>query len=453
MDLDSRKGTILAGAGVLVLLGVNAGLGAIGSGWALRLASFLGILFLIGIAFLLSEKRSAFPVRTVLVGLAIQLALALFVLKTRAGMFLFKDIFGKAFEKFLGYSTEGAGFVMGSLASEGGAAGFVLAVQIVAVIVFMGAVTRMLYHLGALQLLVRGMAWLMRRTMRISGAESLSAASNVFVGMVEAPLTVRPYVKGMTRSELFCVMTAGMATVAGTVMVLYSKFLRGVFGGIDAAAGHLLTASLMSAPAAILVAKTMIPETGRPATRDADVVPEVDESGDKPVNVMDAAARGALDGLKLGFAVVGILIAFYGLVTMANGILVWITDWILGEGKGFTLQTIVGYICAPVAIGMGIPPEEAVKAGALIGEKTVVNEFVAYQSLAGIAGRLSERTARIMGYALCGFANFGSVGIMIAGIGGMAPNQRPSLARLGLWSIAGGSLAAFMTGCLAGLLG
>ena len=450
MNLDSRKGTMLAGAGVLVFLGINALLGSLGSGWALRLASLLGILFLLALAFLLSERRSAFPVRTVLVGLGLQLALGVILLWSGAGDVVF-GITKTVIDNVREAGLRGAQMVFREILPEVRpdaffpAKGVLLAVELAAVIIFIGALSRVLYRLGILQWIVRGMAWVMRRLMRTSGAESLASAANVFVGMVEAPLTVRPYVAGLTRSELFTVMTAGMATVAGSVMVIYVGFLEKILG--DAAAGHLLTASLMSAPAAILIAKIMIPETGEPATLDAAVVPEIDEGDTKPVNVMDAAARGALEGMQLAISVIGMLIAFVGLVWMANRILSAAT------GGHLTFERLVGWLFAPVALGMGIEWNDAAAAGSLMGTKTVLNEFLAYLRFSGMSGEVSRHTARVMSYALCGFANLGSVAIMIAGIGGIAPNQRPNLARLGLLSIVSGSLGAFMTGCLAGLLG
>ena len=450
MNLDSRKGTIIVGAGVLALLGLNALLGSLGSPWALRLASFLGILFLLGIAFLLSKKRSAFPVRTVLVGLGLQLALGVILLWTGAGDVVF-GITKTAFDNVREASLRGAQMVFRGILPEVRpdeffpAQGVLLAVELAAIIIFIGALSRILYHLGFLQWIVRGMAWVMRRLMRTSGAESLASAANVFVGMVEAPLTVRPYVAGLTRSELFTVMTAGMATVAGSVMVIYVGFVEKVLG--DAAAGHLLTASLMSAPAAILIAKIMIPEAEKPATLDAGVVPKIDEGATRPVNVMDAAARGALEGIQLAISVIGMLIAFVALVWMANRILS------VATGGYLSFDRLAGWLFAPIAVGMGIEWNDAATAGSLMGTKTVLNEFLAYYQFSEMPGRLSAHSERVMSYALCGFANFGSVAIMIAGIGGIAPNQRPSLARLGLWSIVGGSLAAFMTGCLAGLLG
>ncbi|MHC5054881.1 MAG: NupC/NupG family nucleoside CNT transporter [Planctomycetota bacterium] len=439
----------IAGA-VLAILGVNALLGRSDSPWAWRVASFLGIPFILGLALLMSRDRRRIELRTVAVGLGLQLAVAALALLTPVGAVFFGGM-KRVFDVIFTASAKGAAFVFGPLSAELPEPPFdpdnkvVFAVTLVSIIVFIGALTRVLYHLGVMQLVVRGMAWLMRRVMRTSGAESLSAGANVFVGMVEAPLTIRPYVAGLTRSELFCVMTAGMATVAGSVLAFYAMLLKDVLG--DAAAGHLVTASIMSAPAAILIAKIMMPETDTPATLDADVVPAVEEGDAKPVNLMDAAARGGLEGMKLGISVVGLLIAFVALVAFANVILGAVS------GGDLSFQKLAGWIMSPVAVGIGVPLEDSVEAGRLMGTKTVLNELLAYKDLAKVGEGLAPHTARVMSYALCGFANFGSVAIMIAGIGGIAPKRRGDLARLGLLSIVSGTLAAFMTGCWAGLLG
>jgi len=438
------------GGAVLAILGVNALLGWSESPTAWRVASFLGIPFILGLALLMSRGRRRIQPRTVIVGLGLQLAVAVVALRTPVGTVLFRGI-ARVFDVIFTVSAEGAEFVFGPLAGELPVPPFeqdnmvVLAVTLVSIIVFMGALTRVLYHLGVMQLVVRGMAWLMRRVMRTSGAESLSAGANVFVGMVEAPLTIRPYVAGLTRSELFCVMTAGMATVAGSVLAFYAMLLKDVLG--EAAAGHLLTASIMSAPAAIVMAKIIIPETGEPDTLDADVVPALEDEEEKPVNLMDAAARGGLDGMKLGISVVGLLIAFVALVAFANVILGAVS------GGHLSFQKLAGWLFAPVAAGIGVPLGDTVEAGGLMGTKTVLNELLAYKDLAKVGAAMTPHSARVMSYALCGFANFGSVAIMIAGIGGIAPKRRGDLARLGLLSIVSGTLAAFMTGCWAGLLG
>jgi CNT family concentrative nucleoside transporter len=447
--LPGRETLAIAG-GVVAILGVNALLGSYDNEWLARLASLLGIAFLLGLALLMSADRRRIPIRTVLVGLGLQLALGVILLWTGAGDAVF-EVAKAVFNNVREASLRGAQMVFRKIMPNVQpdeffpAGGVLLAIELAAIIIFIGALARTLYHIGILQWVVRGMAWLMRRLMRASGAESLASAANVFVGMVEAPLMVRPYVAGLTRSELFTVMTAGMATVAGSVMVIYMGFVAPFLG--EAAAGHLLTASLMSAPAAILIAKIMIPETGEPATLDSGVVPAADEGGPRPVNVMDAAARGALEGMQLAISVIGVLIAFVGLVWMVNRILGLVT------GGHVTFERLAGWVFAPVAVGMGIGWDDAATAGSLMGTKTVLNEFLAYMRFSDMSGDISAHTSRVMSYALCGFANFGSVAIMIAGVGGIAPNQRPNLARLGLLSIVSGSLAAFMTGCWAGLLG
>jgi len=435
------------GGAVLVILGVNALLGWSDSPWAWRVASLLGVCFLLGIALLLSENRRAIPGRTILTGLGLQIGLGILVLWTGSfGKTIFNAV-GFLFTKVREWSLMGALMPFrGGMPDAPPFKGVVFAIELVAIIVFIGALSRMLYHLGLMQWVVRGMAWLMRRVMRTSGAESVASAANVFVGMVESPLTVRPYVAGMTRSELFTMMSAGMATIAGSVMVIYSGILEEA-GVIADPAGHLLTASLMSAPAAILIAKILIPETGEPATLDAGVVPALDDGDGKPVNVMDAAARGGLEGMKLAINVIGMLIAFVALVWMANGILGAVT------GGYVTFDKLAGWLFSPIAVGMGVPLADSVEAGGLMGTKTVLNEFLAYEGLAKVGGDMTSHTRRVMSYALCGFANFGSVAIMIAGIGGIAPKRRGDLARLGLLSIVSGTLAAFMTGCWAGLLG
>lgn len=441
--MTRRIETVLVLIALGAMLGLNALLGSLD--WV-RLASALGIVFLIGLAMLFSSDRRSFPKRAVAVGLLLQLVLGVLILRTPFGRAVFVWV-GKGFEKIMDFSREGAQFVFGGLVNDPKTFGFIMAFQALPIIIFMGALTRMLYHLGVLQKIVQAMAFVMRRLMRVSGAESLSAGANVFVGMVEAPLTIRPYVPQMTRSELFCVMTAGMATVAGSVMAVYVSMLKDFIPG---AGGHLLTASVMSAPAAILVAKIMIPETERPLTLDAAAVPAREPEDERPVNLIDAAAKGSLEGLRLALNVGAMLIAFIGLVAMANALLGAVS------GGHLSLQRLLGFLCSPIALGMGIPPSEALEVGSLIGQKTVVNEWVAYESFKSLMSSpetaLSGHTKIMVSYALCGFANFGSVAIMIAGIGGMAPNKRPDLARLGLLSIVSGSIGAFLTACMAGLL-
>jgi CNT family concentrative nucleoside transporter len=307
----------------------------------------------------------------------------------------------------------------------------------------MGSIFAVLYHLGVVQRVVDALARVLARTMRVSGAESLAAVANLFVGMVESALIVRPYLESMTRSELFSLMTLGMATVAGSVLLAYVGMLGGDY------AGHLATASLLSAPAGLMLAKVMVPETETPRTA-SGAGASVERTA---VNVIDAAAQGALAGLRLAAYVGALLVAFVALIALLNDVLGGLGGWLGIEG--LTLQRLLGALLAPLAWLMGVPWEDAARVGSLLGLKTVLNEFIAYQELARLieSGALQPRSAVIASYALCGFANFGSLAILLGGIGGLAPSRRAEVARFGLRSILSGSLAAFMTACVAGLLG
>jgi CNT family concentrative nucleoside transporter len=403
-----------------------------------RLISFLGIPGLLLLAFVFCRDRKKLSYKIIVAGIGLQFFFALLVLRTRIGHQLFYWV-GRGAEKLIGFTGAGSRFVFGNLMNVE-KMGFILAFHVLPVIVFFSSLSAILYHFGVLQWLVRQMARIFTRTLGVSGAEALSVAANVFVGMVEAPILVRPYVEKMTESELFCLMSAGMATIAGSVMAAYIGILQPYFPQV---AGHILSASLMSAPAAVVVAKIMIPETETPLT--AGKVQVSYEKQD--VNFIDAAARGAIDGVYLAIYVAAMLIAFIALVAMVNAIFGLF---------GTSFEAIMGWMFAPIAFLMGIPWKEAVQVGSLLGQKTVLNEFVAYLNLAnGLASgelTLSARSITIATYALCGFANFGSLGIMIAGIGGMAPSRRHDLARLGILSIISGSLAAFLTATIAGVL-
>ncbi|NNL67295.1 MAG: NupC/NupG family nucleoside CNT transporter, partial [Myxococcales bacterium] len=360
------------------------------------------------------------------------------LLRTPIGDVFFRAVNGVA-NGILSVTETGSRFVFGALYDVGPS----FLMSVFPIIIFMGSLYGVLYHLGVIQVLIRVMARALARTMRLSGAESLSAVANIFVGMAEAALLVRPYVERMTRSEIFTLMTTGMATVAGSVLFAYVTML----GGGDFA-GHLVTASLLSAPAAILIAKIMVPETDTPATAGgADTTVAV-----RTVNVIDAAATGAIDGLRLGAFVGAMLIAFVALVALVNGALGF-----AGGTFGFpdlTLEALLGVLLAPLAFLMGVPWSEASAVGSLLGVKTVLNEFLAYQDLGVMIeqGALSTRSAVIASYALCGFANLGSLAILLGAMSSVAPSRRGDLAQLGLASILSGSLATFMTGCIAGLL-
>ena len=415
---------------------------------ASRAAAAFGIAAFIAIAWALSEHRRRFPVRVVAWGLGLQIALALVLLRSPAGRAFFVGV-NDAVSAFIRFTDAGTDFVFGSLRTTG----FSFALEVLPVIVVMGSLFSVLYHWGAVQLVVRALARALSRAMGISAAESLSTVADVFVGMTEAPLLIRPYLARMTRSELFTVMTAGMATIAGSVLVAYAKMLGGANGAGDATggvwAGHLVTASFMAAPAAVLLAKVMIPETAQPETSDAAAATVPVES----TNTIDAAAAGASAALRLAANVGALLIAFIALLAMANAGLEHVGGW-LGF-PGLTLQRVLGWIFAPLALLLGIAPSEAASVGALLGVKTVLNEFLAYRDLAALiaAGEISPRAAVISSYALCGFANFGSLAILLGGVGAMVPERRPEIAQLGLKAILAGTLATLMTASVVAVLG
>ena len=436
--------------------------------WYYRLVSLVGLGVLVGIAWLLSTNRKGIQWRPVLIGVALQLVFGLIVLSDAASAFFFTVVDG-AVNQLLDFSAEGATFIFGTmephqilgpdgsaLATEGGGTTWIgkvsppvktFAFWILPTIVFFSSLMSILYYLGIMQKVVRALAWVMQRTMGTSGAESLSAAANIFVGQTEAPLLIKPYVKDMTRSELMAVMTGGFATVAGGVMAAYVGFLQGIPG----IAGHLVTASIMSAPAALAIAKVMVPEDGTPVTA-GDLSKVSTEAATTDRNAIEAAARGATEGMQLAFNVAAMLIAFVALVAMAD----WVVGLIPFLGEPLSLSRIFGWVFAPVAFIMGVPWEEATLVGRLLGEKIVLTEFIAYinlgQMVAGPEPQLSQRSAIIASYGLCGFANFASIGIQLGGIGGIAPSRMGDLAELGIRAMIAGSLAAFMTGTVAGML-
>ncbi len=430
-----------------------------------RLRSVLGLLALTGIAWLMSVDRSKVAWRVVAWGISLQLVFALFILKTPAGASIFQTM-NVVIVALLGFTVDGARFLFGNLvynavpvgAGDPGQGPFTempgmvantggfFAFNVLPTIIFFSSLMTVLYHLGIMQLAVRGVAWVMQRTMRTSGAETLSAAGNIFVGQTEAPLLIKPFVERMTMSELMAVMTAGFATVAGGVMAAYVGMLVAYFPDI---AGHLMAASVMSAPAALVVAKLMYPET-----ETAETAGRLDFAVDKPdVNVIDAAARGASEGLYLALNVGALLLAFVALIYMFNGLLGW-AGGLVGL-EGLTLEVILGWVLAPLAWLMGVPWPDAPQIASLMGIKTVLNEFFAYIQLAGVLGGehdLSPRSVIIATYALAGFANFSSIAIQLGGIGGIAPSRRHDLSRLGLRAMIGGSIAAFMTATVAGMI-
>jgi CNT family concentrative nucleoside transporter len=405
---------------------------------ASRAVSALGMTTMVVLAWTASNDRRRIPWRIILSGTAIQFALALLMLRTEPGRRFFVAA-NDAVNGFIGYTDTGVRFVFGALADSG----FSFVINVLPIIVFMGSLFAVFYHIGIVQPVVGLLARALARSLGTSGAESLSAVANIFLGMVEAPLLIRPYLAAMTESELFCVMTTGMAGIAGSVLVAYVQML----GGGDFA-GHLVISSILTAPAGILIAKVMVPERG---------VPETGAGGDTIVeptslNLIDAAATGAADGLRVAAYVGATLLAFVAAIAMLNDALAAMGG-VVGI-EGLTFQRVLGWVMAPIAWLMGIPWSEATRVGGLLGIKTVLNEFLAYQELGELikAGALTHRSAVIASYALCGFANFGSLAIMLGGLGGMAPTRRGDVARLGLRSILAGSLATFMTACIAGVL-
>ncbi len=401
-----------------------------------RLVSVLGLIVLTGVAYALSDNRSKIQWRTVLTGILLQLVFAVIILKTAFGRGVF-EVAGNAFTSVLNYTAEGSKFLFGNMANPA-SMGFIFATMVLPTIIFMSSLMSVLYHLGIMQKVVEVVARVMMKVMKASGAESLAAAANIFVGQTEAPLVIKPYVNTMTRSEIMCLMTGGMATIAGGVLAAYVGF------GIDA--GHLLAASVMSAPAAIVCAKLMVPEVE--VSKTAGVVNvELPKMAD---NVIDAAASGASDGLKLAGNVGAMLLSFIALIAMMNGLLGWI-----GSGIGFpqiTFELIMGYVFAPVAWLLGCPWQDCIIVGNFLGKKLVLNEFVAYLDLKDQMGNITPRSAILSTYALCGFSNFSSIAIQVGGIGTLAPEKRSTIVALGVKSLIAGTLACLMTAAVAGIL-
>jgi len=437
---------------------------ALGTPLAQRLVGVLGVATMIGIAALLSTDRRRIAWRIVAGGLALQLAFGVLVLKTGPGRAFF-DAVGAAVTGLLRFQEQGARFVFGNLVQStvpvgtpgpGGAldtgAGYVAATgaffafNVLPTIVFFSALMSVLYHLGVMQLVVKGLAWGMQKTLRTSGAETLSAAGNIFLGQTEAPLLIKPFVGRMTQSELVTVMVGGFATVAGGVLAAYVGMLSGLLPGI---AGHLLAASVMNAPAGLYLSKILVPETGEPETRGQLRM----AGGRHERSVIEAAANGAAQGVQLAINVAAMLMAFVALVALLNFLLGW-AGGAVGM-PGLTLQAMLGQLLRPLAWVMGVPWADTAYVGGLIGIKTVLNEFVAYAQFAGDLGQASAiapRSAVILTYALLGFANFSSIAIQIGGIGGLAPERRGEIAQFGLRAMVAGNLAAFTSASIAGML-
>ena len=409
-----------------------------------------GLAVLLSIAFAFSSNRKEVDWKLVASGIGLQLFFAVLVILVPGGRQFFEGL-SRIFVTIIGFAMEGSAFIFGSLADPSNL-GFIFAFQVLPTIIFFASLMAVLYHLGLMQKVVQAMAWVMLKVMRISGSESLSVAANVFVGQTEAPLVVRPYISRMTESELLTMMVGGMATIAGGVLAAYITML----GGADEAmrifyAKHLLAASIMAAPATIVIAKLLKPEVDESVTR-GKVTLHVEKTA---TNVIEAAANGAGDGVKLALNVGGMLLAFVALIALINYPLGWIGQITGLEaiiGQPVSLSMILGYFLSPLAWVIGIPWQDAVTVGGLIGEKVITNEFVAYAHLKEIQDGLTPKALLISTYALCGFANFSSIAIQIGGIGGLAPDRRSDLARLGLTAVLGGTLATMMTATIAGVL-
>jgi CNT family concentrative nucleoside transporter len=431
------------------------------------LFGLFGLSVLVAIAWLFSNNKGRVEWKLVATGVALQISFAALVLLVPGG----REVFGflaKLFVQVLDFTKQGSQFVFGPLMSstlaDGQPApwGFVVAFQVLPTIIFFAALMGALYHLGVMQQIVKGIAWAITRVMNVSGAETTSVTASIFVGQTEAPLTVKPYIGRMTESELLTMMIGGMAHIAGGVLAAYVLMLGGGDQeSMEYFAKHLLTASIMAAPATLVIAKILIPETGEPLTR-GTVKIEIEKH---TVNVIDGAATGAADGVRLAINVAGMLIAFIALIAMINAPLAWlggidfggssINAMLTGDSATpvvLSLQVLLGWVLSPIAWVIGVPWSEAQTVGGLIGQKIVLNEFVAYLALSDVKQALSEHSILIATYALCGFANFSSIAIQIGGIGGLAPERRGDLARFGLRAVLGGTIATLMTATIAGVL-
>ncbi len=415
-----------------------------------HLASVIGVFAILATAWLLSAEKKMFPLRTVLAGLSLQLIFALFILKTKFGTALFGGAQNVVNQLNI-YSSEGAKMLFGPLANRGllestfgPANGLIFAVPVTATIVLIAALSALFYHWGILQKIVQAMAWVMMRVMKTSGSESLAAASNIFVGQTEAALLIRPYIPQMTRSELMALMVTGFATIATGVMIVYSTFK-----GLNA--GDIITASVMSAPAALLISKIMNPEKEKSQTGESSVF-AVEKTA---VNSVDALCRGASEGMALAINVLAMLLAFVALVALTNALFGWVQT-VCGVTAPIEIQRILGWVNAPFAWLMGVPWKDCQFVGQILGERIVLNEFVGYITLSNQISAnpesLDPRSVRLASYALCGFANFSSIAIQIGGIGALAPERRGDLARIGLKAMIGGLLACYLTAAIVGIL-
>jgi CNT family concentrative nucleoside transporter len=402
-----------------------------------RFTGVLGIATILGLAYIFSTSRKSIRLKTVLWGLGLQLALGLFVLRVKSGEWLFQKL-GNGAKRLLDFSYVGSSFVFGELGKDHSSLGLIFAFQVLPTIIFIAAFFAVLYHLGVMQIIIRAAAWLMTVIMGASGAESLNVAASIFMGQTEAPLTIRPFLPKLTKSELMTVMTSGMAHISGGMMAAYMRV-----GGADAK--HLLTAVIMTAPGTLLMAKMLVPETEQPLTAGRVEMPPME----KESNILGAIARGTVDGLHLALNVAAMLITFLALLALVNALMGW-THLHIGWFP-YSLQQVFGWVFAPIAWLIGIPWHDAPTIGNLLGTRMVLNEFVAFAQLGTMKDSLDPRSFTIATFALCGFANFSSIGIQIGGIGALAPEQRSQLAKFGIRAMLAGTMANLMSASIVGI--
>jgi concentrative nucleoside transporter, CNT family len=411
-----------------------------------RFTGILGLLTMLGLAYTFSTNRHAIRLKTVAWGLGLQFVFAVFVLRVETGRQLFQKA-GDVVNRLLSYAFVGSQFVFGDLGKQGSHLGFYFAFQVLPTIIFIAAFFAVLYHYGVMQFIIKIAAWIMTRVMGASGAESLNVAASIFMGQTEAPLTIRPFLPDLTRSELMTVMTSGMAHVSGGIMAAYIAF------GIEPK--HLLSAVIMTAPGTLLMAKMLVPETEQPKTAGRVVMSEDEEKTEKEENLLGAVARGTTDGLHLALNIAAMLISFLALIALTNGILGGVHNWLAGHGILWfpaSMEQIFGVLFAPIAWVIGIPWHDCGTIGNLLGTRMVLNELVAFSMLGPMKAALDPRSFTIATFALCGFANLSSIGIQIGGIGALAPNKKSELARLGIRAMLAGTMANLMSASIAGML-
>ena len=406
-----------------------------------RFAGVLGMAVLVGLAYLFSTARKEIKLKTVLWGLGLQLAFGIFVLKFEVGRMIFQ-VAGDAVNKLLSFAFSGSEFVFGPLGARNSSIGFIFAFQVLPTIIFIAAVFAFLYHIGVMQLFIRAFAWVMTRVMGASGAESLDIAASIFMGQTEAPLTIRPFLSKLTKSELMCVMTCGMAHVSGGIMAAY------IASGVEAK--HLLTAVIMTAPGTLLMAKMLVPETEQPLTAGRVQMPDME----KEANFLGAISRGTSDGLQLAINVAAMLISFIALLALVDYLVGGAHNWLFAHHFPWfpeSLEQFFGWIFSPIAWLIGIPWKDASTVGYLLGTRMSINEVVAFAKLGQLKGTLDPRSFTITTFALCGFANFSSIGIQIGGIGALAPEQRGQLAKFGIRAMLAGTMANLLSAAIVGI--